>query len=261
MKVSFIGFGNMGQAMAAGLLEKNVTAPGDIFASARNQEKLKAACTALGIAAADSNTACAAAGDVVILAVKPYQIGQVVEEIKEVLPGKLVVCIAAGFTGQKLRPLLPETAHSVCVMPNTPIRIGQGILVWDEDNDLSDDDKARLVNLFAPVALIAPVDADHMNIAGTIAGCTPAYAAMFMEALADAGVKHGLTRPLALEMSAKVLAGTGLLCLATGDHPGQMKDAVCSPGGTTIKGVASLEKDGFRGDVISAIDAVMGADR
>lgn len=261
MNVSFIGFGNMAQAMAAGLIQTNALAPENIHASARNITRLKANCEKLAIDPAENNQACAARGDVIILAVKPYQIENVLAEIKEELHHKIVVCIAAGFTGQKLRPLLPQDTASVCVMPNTPIRIGQGILVWDEDNNLTEEEKDNLIRLFSHAALIAPTDPAHMNIAGTIAGCTPAYAAMFIEALADAGVKHGLPRTLAQEMSAKVLAGTGLLCLETGQHPGQMKDAVCSPGGTTIKGVASLEKDGFRGDVINAIDAVMGERR
>lgn len=257
MKVSFIGFGNMAQAMAAGLIRENSVAAQNVFCSGRDIEKLHKNCELLGTTACASNTECAAAGDIVIIAVKPAQVQAVIEEIVDVLPGKTVICIAAGWNGEKLMSLLPETVGCVCVMPNTPIRVGQGILVWDEDCRLSEDQKAEIFGLFEPVALIAPVSSKLMDIAGTIAGCSPAYVAMFMEALADAGVKHGLPRALALKMSAKVVEGTGALCIESGTHPAIMKDAVCSPGGTTIKGVASLEKDGFRGDVVSAIDAVM----
>lgn len=117
--------------------------------------------------------------------------------------------------------------------------------------------EAKLAELFGPIALIAPVDSKHMDIAGTIAGCSPAFAAMFIEALSDAGVKYGLQRAQALEMAARVLEGTGALFMADHSHPGVMKDSVCSPGGTTIRGVSQLEKDGFRGDIIDAVDAVM----
>ncbi|WP_301094435.1 pyrroline-5-carboxylate reductase dimerization domain-containing protein [Faecalibaculum rodentium] len=166
-------------------------------------------------------------------------------------------CIAAGFTDRKLRPLLPDDCESLCVMPNTPIRVGQGILVWETGSTLSADMEAKLAELFGPIALIVPVDSEHMDIAGAIAGCSPAFAAMFIEALSDAGVKYGLQRAQALEMAARVLEGTGALFMADHNHPGVMKDSVCSPGGTTIRGVSQLEKDGFRGDIIDAVDAVM----
>lgn len=257
MKLSFIGFGNMASAIARGLIDFNCLAPQDIYASAAHFDKLQEKAQSLGIHACTGNLEAAQQGDVIILAVKPYMIESVTQEIRQALVNRTVVCIAAGFSEKKLRPLLPDDCESLCVMPNTPIRVGKGILVWEKDNSLSQDMEARLAGLFAPIALIAPVDSEHMNIAGTIAGCSPAFAAMFLEALSDAGVKYGLQRAQALEMAARVLEGTGALFMADRHHPGVMKDSVCSPGGTTIRGVSQLEKDGFRGDVIDAVDAIM----
>ena len=114
------------------------------------------------------------------------------------------------------------------------------------------------LTLFSKIALIEVVDTKHFSIAGTIAGCTPAFTAMYLEALGDAGVKYGLTRTQSYRLAAKMIEGTGALYLSEAKHPGELKDAVCSPGGTTIKGVASLEKDGFRGVIINAIDAIEG---
>lgn len=257
MKLSFIGFGNMAQAIVAGLVNFGSIAAEDIGVSAFHTDTLSDRAAKYGVQAFPNNSDCARFGDMVFLCVKPYQLETVLLELECELENKAVVCIAAGASCSQLRRLLPSSARSVCVMPNTPIRVGQGILIVDTDNDFTDDDKAWLVRLFSPIALITGVDQAHMAIAGTLAGCTPAFAAMFLEALADAGVEYGLQRQLAYQLAGKVLEGTGALFLESSTHPGQLKDAVCSPAGTTIKGVSSLEKNGFRGDVIAAIEAIM----
>ena len=110
--------------------------------------------------------------------------------------------------------------------------------------------------LFQKISLIEFVDSVHLSSAGTLSGCTPALTAMYLEALGDAGVKYGISREAAYRMAAQMIVGTGKLYLETGTHPGAMKDMVCSPGGTTIRGVSALEKRGFRGTVIDAIDAI-----
>ena len=124
--------------------------------------------------------------------------------------------------------------------------------------DCTDEELEAFENLFGRIALIEWVDGKLLSTASSIAGCGPAFAAMFLESLGDAGVKHGLPRATAYRLAAQMMMGTAKLHLETGTHPGAMKDAVCSPGGTTIKGVAALEKDGFRGCVIDAIDAIEG---
>ena len=125
-------------------------------------------------------------------------------------------------------------------------------------NTLTDDETETFEQLFGPISLIERVDTAHMNIAMVVAGCAPAFTDMYIEALGDAGVQYGLQRATAYRLAAKMVEGVGALYMATETHPGAMKDAVCSPGGTTIKGVAQLEKDGFRGSVIDAVDAIVG---
>ena len=123
---------------------------------------------------------------------------------------------------------------------------------------MSADEFAAFEQLFSKSALIQPVESHLLSVAGTVAGCSPAFISMFLEALGDAGVKHGLPRALAYRLAGQALCGTGKMHVETGTHPGAMKDAVCSPGGTTIKGVSALEHHGFRSAVIDAIDAIEG---
>lgn len=256
MKVGFIGFGNMAQAITKGLVNAKVLQPEDIYACAAHYDKLENNARIFKIHPCKNVKEVIEQSDIIIIAVKPYQITKVMQPAAELIGNKMVISIAAGFYYDKLIQVLPE-AHFISAIPNTPISVGQGILMCEEKNTLSEDQKAQLVRLFEPVAMIEAVDSKLINIAGTISGCSPAFAAMFIEALADAGVKHGLSRNLAYALSGKVLEGTGALFLDQGVHPGVLKDAVCSPGGTTIKGVSSLEKDGFRGDIINAIDAII----
>ena len=136
--------------------------------------------------------------------------------------------------------------------------VGKGVLVTETDNTLTDMQTEVFESLFGPISLIERVDAAHMTIAMVVAGCAPAFTDMYIEALGDAGVQYGLQRATAYRLAAKMVEGVGALYMATGTHPGAMKDAVCSPGGTTIRGVAKLEKDGFRGAVIDAVDAIVG---
>lgn len=260
MKVAFIGFGNMAQAITRAWLGAQVLAPEDIYACARRYERLEQNCQRLGVQPCKTPAEAAAAAEVVVIAVKPYQIADVCGPIVDLLKTKTVISLAAGMPYEKLKTILPGVPV-ISAIPNTPISVGAGILVCEEENSLSQDQKALVVRLFEPVALIVGVDSAHLSIAGTIGGCSPAFAALFIEALADAGVKYGLTRQLSYELSAKVLEGTGKLFLKEGGHPGQLKDAVCSPGGTTIKGVCALEHDGFRGDIIGAIEAIEDASK
>lgn len=255
ISIGFIGYGNMAQAMAKGLIKENVVSPQNIYACARHYDKLVHNAKQLGVVACESAADVVRAADMVIIAVKPYQIEEVVGALAHALIGKIVVSVAAGYTFDKYEKLLPKEVHHISTSPNTPIEVGAGILICENRHNLSEEEYRIFCQIFEPIALIEEADTSQLAIAGTICGCTPAYTAMYMEALADAAVKHGLTRQAAYRMVAQMIYGTGKLYLETETHPGIMKDRVCSPNGTTIKGVASLERDGFRGAVISAIDA------
>ena len=141
-------------------------------------------------------------------------------------------------------------------IPNTPVSIGEGIIIAENRHSLSNEEYQLVEELFSKIALLQFVDSKQLSIAGTLSGCGPAFTSMFIEALADAAVKHGLTREISYKLASQMVAGTGKLQIATGKHPGEMKDAVCSPGGTTIVGVATLERKGLRSAVIDAIDAI-----
>jgi pyrroline-5-carboxylate reductase len=258
LTVGFIGYGNMAQAIAQGLVDAGVVRGNQIVACAGHFEKLQESTKSIGARALHSAAEVAAAADVVIVAVKPYLVEKLCKPIASELANDstFVVSIAAGFTLERFAAFLPEQAHVVCTIPNTPIAVGQGVLVTESSDTLTDEQRELFHDLFHDIALIETVESSQLSIGGTIAGCGPAYAAMFIEALADAGVKHGLPRASAYRLAAKMVQGTGALNIASGTIPAAMKDAVCSPGGTTIKGVAELERHAFRGAVIDAIDAV-----
>lgn len=258
MKIGFIGFGNMAQAMVQGFIEYGKMNPNQFYACAKNYDKLLSNTQKYGIHACENSKEVVMNSDIIILAVKPYLIEEVVKPICTDLENKMVISVAAGYNFEKYNIILrPTTAH-ISTIPNTPISVGEGIVVCENKHSLNETQLQTFMDLFKDVALVEMVDTHLLSIGGTIAGCTPAYAAMFIEALGDAGVKHGLPRKTAYQLAAKVLAGTGSLYLKEQKHPGEMKDAVCSPKGTTIKGVAALERNGFRNAIIEAIDAAEG---
>ncbi|WEV68047.1 pyrroline-5-carboxylate reductase [Bifidobacterium sp. ESL0769] len=256
--VGFIGFGNMAQGIAKGLVNGGVISGSQIVANSGHFDKAQAAAATIGAKAMHSATETVAAADIVVVAVKPNQIETALADVLDDLKtdDKFIVSIAAGRNLDYFEELLGDGAHVQCVIPNTPIEVGQGILVTENANTLSDSQRETFEALFSPIALIERVDTPLMDIGSSVAGCAPAFTAMYIEALADAGVKYGLKRETAYRLAAKMTEGVGALYMATGTNPGAMKDAVCSPGGTTIKGVTELEKQGFRGAVISGVDAI-----
>lgn len=259
--IGFIGFGNMGQAIAHGLIESGTVGADQIVACAAHYDKLVASTKAIGARAVHDPIEVAAAADVIIVAIKPYQVEAVMKPVVQTLvnESKFVVSIAAGWTLEKFQRMLGEMSeliHVQCTIPNTPMAVGKGVLVTEDVDTLTPEQRNRFEALFGSIALIERVDTAHMGIAMCIAGCAPAFTEMYMEALGDAGVKYGLQRATAYRLAAKMIEGVGALYMSEGEHPGAMKDAVCSPGGTTIKGVASLEESAFRGAVIKAVDAI-----
>lgn len=256
MKTGFIGFGNMAQALADGFIFTGALQPEEIGACARDFEKLQCNTQTRGIRAFAAVEEVAAFADLIVVAVKPYQIADVLTPVKELLKNKIVVSVAAGYTFEKYEQLLLPGTHHLSTVPNTPVCVGEGIFVCERRHSLTDGQWRVVDELLSHVGLVVRVDTSLMDIAGTICGCGPAFVCLFTEAMADAAVKHGIARTDAYKMVSQMIAGTGKLQLATGQHPGVLKDAVCSPGGTTIVGVAELERKGLRGAVIDAVDAI-----
>lgn len=256
MHIGFIGFGNMAQAMAGGFVRSGAVQPGDIGACARDRAKLQRNTEPRGFRAFDGAAAVAGFADVVIVAVKPYQVEAVLAPVKDLLAGKIVVSVAAGVTFDDYERILAPGTRHLSTIPNTPVSVCEGIVVCERRHSLSDAEWQEVKALLSKIGLVLQMDTALLNISSAVCGCGPAFVAMFIEALGDAGVKHGIPRADAYRMASQMIVGTGKLQLATGLHPGAMKDAVCSPGGTTIVGVAELERKGFRSAVIDAVDAI-----
>lgn len=262
MTVGFIGYGNMAQAIAQGLVDNDVIEAENIVACAAHYDTLQERVKTIGAQALRDAHEVVRESNIVIIAIKPHQIESVIKPLAASLSGSrtLVVSIAAGWNLAQYQQLLGKDVHMQCAIPNTPISIGKGILVTEEANSLDAEQYDIFERLFSPIAQIETIDTAHMDIATTIAGCAPAFTDMYIEALADAAVKYGLPRTSAYRLAARMMEGSGALVLSSGMHPGALKDAVTSPGGTTIKGVAALEQRGFRGSVIAAIDTIEGAE-
>ncbi len=256
LNIGFIGFGNMAQAIAEGLILKGTVAADRMYACARNWDKLCRNTERYGIHGCRDAGETVERSDVVIVAVKPYLVEEVLMQVRERLEGKILISVAVNFLFDKFEEFLVPGTHHLSTLPNTPVAVGEGIILCEEQHSLTQDEFAMVRELFESIALVEMVDGGHMGIAGTLSGCGPAFAAMFIEALSDGAVLHGLPRELSYKLASQMIVGTGKLQLSAGRHPGAMKDGVCSPGGTTIKGVAVLERKGFRSAVIDAIDAV-----
>ena len=257
MKLSFVGTGNMGGAILRAVCTGFDHA--EICISNRSAEKSAALAAELGCRAAKSNTECVQGADFVFLGVKPNMIAAVLSEIAPALsPDAVLVSMAAGISGNAMRAALGDTAGNpiIRILPNTPCAIGKGLVLVAPCGDVPAEKLAALKTLLAPCGLVSDTDEAHADAGMVIGGCTPAYTYMFIEALADGAVRCGLPRADAQAWAAQAVAGAAELLLQSAQHPGALKDAVCSPGGSTIEGVRALEQGGFRA---SAMDAVCAA--
>lgn len=332
LKVGFLGFGNMAQALAQGWRQA-LPHPEQLalYACARDFAKLQRNAAPLQVQPCAAPLEVVQAADIIILAVKPAQVEQVMRGLRPLvvggsrtpeltsasaaptqstwsagaqgelmteldyefgagrggdsanasassapahdasatpasqeaaptftspLKGKLIVSVVAGLTPAQLCDLSWQEPSAIFTIPNTAVAVRQGMTVVSTDHTLSEEQLAQFTQLWSMVSKIEMVAPEQLAIAGTISGCTPAYTAMFMEALADAAVRYGLPRYQAYRCIAQMLVGVGTLQQELQLAPNIIKDAVCSPAGSTIRGVAQLEDEGFRGVVMRAIDAV-----
>lgn len=253
----FIGTGNMGGALAVAAAK--AVGGGSLVLANRTREKAEMLADRLG-AKAGSNTD-AAMQDYIMLGVKPQMMAGLMEEIAPVLQSRaekgerfILVTMAAGLTMEKIRAMSGTNAPVIRIMPNTPVSIGKGIILYD-GTGVQDNEWKTFLDAFAPAGLLQPLTENLIDAGSAVAGCGPAFAYLFIEALADGGVECGLPRATAMQLAAKMLAGAAELVLQSGKHPGQLKDEVCSPGGTTIAGVHALEKGGFRALGMDAVKA------
>ena len=257
MKIGFVGCGNMATAIIGGILEKGILKKEDIKASTKTENSAKKVQETLGIECTTDNKKAVQDADVIFLAVKPQFCEEVIQEIKsEIKSEQVIISIAAGKKLEWLEAQFGAGHKIIRTMPNTPALLGEGMtgMAYEESN-YSEEEKAVLRGIFEACGRLEVVDERMMDAVGCVSGCSPAYVYMFIEALADGAVKYGLPRAKAYQMAAQTVLGSAKMVLETGKHPGQLKDEVCSPGGTTIAGVSALEEWGFRNAVIKAEDA------
>lgn len=260
--IGFIGMGNMAQALAVGFINSKKIDAERIFAFAPDQEKLIANSKKIGFKPVSSVKELCASSDTLFMACKPYQIESVLSEIKELLEGKTIVSVAAGWDFEKYRPFLEGVnVRLQFVMPNTPAMVGCGLFLFEKTNSLFEQERSELISLFECLGMVTELPSNLMGIGGAVTGCGPAFVDLMIEAYADAAVKYGVPRSDAYKMTAKMVEGSAKLCLESKKHPGELKDAVCSPAGTTIRGVCKLEEKGFRSACISSIDEIMNFKR
>lgn len=258
----FIGCGNMGGALATAACKSGV---GRVLLANRTQAKAEALAARLeGMGAAVAvaeNAGVAEEADYIFLGVKPQMMADMLESIAPVLAARaragrrfVLVTMAAGLTVARIREMAGADYPVIRIMPNTPCAIGKGMILCAA-HGVTEAEKTAFCEGMAAAGRLDWLEEHLIDAGSAVSGCGPAFAYLFMEALADGAVECGLPRAKALEYAAQTLAGAAGLVLESGQHPGALKDAVCSPGGSTIAGVAALEDRGFRGACIAAVEA------
>ena len=255
-RIGLIGGGNMAEALVRGLLDSGSTAPTQLRCADPAADRRDHLGQRYGIDTTADNASLAGWADMVVLAVKPGIVTTAVDAIKDALSADaLVISIAAGVPTKTIEAGLAEGARVVRAMPNTAAIALAGASAVAKGANASDDDLASATLLFEAVGKCVVVAEKLLDAVTGLSGSGPAYVMLFIEALADGGVKAGLPRDVALTLAAQTVYGAAKLQIDSGDHPGLLKDRVTSPGGTTIAGLAQLEVGGVRGRIIDAVDA------
>lgn len=256
MTIGFIGLGNMAKAMISGMLAKEIVDAAELIGSARTEATREAVRKTYGMTVYESNQQVAEEAEVLVLAVKPQMMEGVIKEIRDsIKPDALIVSIAAGKTLSWIENAFGKEIRLVRCMPNTPALVMAGCSGVCRNAKVSDDAMAFCMKLFESFGLAEEVPEKLIDAVGAVSGSSPAFVFMFLEALADGAVKAGMPRTQAYRFAAQAVMGSAKLMLETGKHPGELKDMVCSPGGTTIEGVQVLEEMGLRSSVMGAVEA------
>lgn len=250
----FIGVGNMGGALAKAVSQ--AMPKEQIFLANRTAAKAEALAEALGCQAKSCEWV-AANCTFIFLGVKPQMMRGLLSKLRPLLEARkdpfVLISMAAGVTMEQIRAMAGGEYPAIRVMPNTPVSVGGGMVLYDATDDLSYNEMEQFREAMKAAGALDRIPEKLMDAGSAVSGCGPAFACMFAEALADGGVACGLPRDKALTYAAQMMLGTAQLILQSGQHPGALKDAVCSPGGSTIRGVLELENSGFRGAVSRAV--------
>ncbi len=254
IRLGFIGAGNMAAAILYGILKNGFFNSRMIYTYDVNIEKRNELCNLLDVNAVDSNIELVKKSNIIILAVKPAFMEQVLCEVRDSLnDNHLLISIAAGISTEFLKEKTAGRCKVIRVMPNTPALVGEGMTAVCKDPSVPGNLFDLAVNVFKNLGRVEVVDEKYIDAITAISGSSPAYVFMFIEALADGAVLMGLPRDMSYRMAAQAVLGSAKMVLETGKHPGELKDNVCSPGGTTIEAVHVLEQNSFRSAIIDAV--------
>ena len=254
MKVGFIGGGNMASAMIGGMIQKGVVSADDILVSVRTEKSVERLTNQFGVQATTENEAIVAGSDLVFLAVKPNQIKNIINLVKNFIsPEKIIVSILPGKSLQWLGTEIGKPTKLIRTMPNTPALVNCGMSSLSPNKNIEKNDIDAVKTIFDSFGKSEIVDESLIDVVIGASGSSPAYAFMFIEAMADCAVSYGMKREMAYEFCAQAVMGAAKMVLETKKHPGELKDMVCSPGGTTIEAVKTLENEGMRSAVINGM--------
>ena len=252
MKVGFLGAGAMGGAILSGAIKAGILEPKDIYVYDLIED-IRDKYAAMGCNVTADNIELGNSADIVLSCVKPQHAKQALSELGDTLDGKALISIMAGITTNSIREMTGGSFRLLRLMPNTPALVGMGAFSLDSGNDLTDEEKEFAQRLFESLGIVEWMPENLIDTACGLAGAGPAYIYLVIEALADGGVAEGLPRKTAQNLAAQTVMGAAKMVLETGQHPGFLKDQVCSPGGNTIVGIKTLEEHGVRGAFIETV--------
>ena len=255
-KIGFIGAGNMSSTIIGGLIKNFKGMNNLIYVTNRSKEKAERLCNEVNINFCNSNVDLAKTCDVIFLGIKPDMYGVVLKEIAPyVTDEKLIISLAAGVTTNNVEGYFKRPMKIIRIMPNIAVTVGEGMIALTANKNVAEEEIDLATNLLSSIGKVDKIEEYMIDAVTTISGCSPAFIALFVEALADGSVLQGMPRDKAYIYAAQTLIGTGKMMLEKEIHPGALKDIVSSPGGVTIEGVYALEKRGFRSILMEAVEA------
>lgn len=255
IKVGFIGAGNMATSILNGIIQKNLIDPANIYISDIDTNRLCTISDSYHVHTTTDNLEVIQCSQIIILAIKPNVCTSVLNEIKnDIGTEKILLSIIAGWSTFHLKEYLLPGTKVIRIMPNMPALVNEGMTAICANKDISSDMFMFVTSIFKVLGKVEIVNEQWMDGITAVSGSGPAYVYMFIEALADAAVLQGVPRSVSYTLAAQTVLGAAYMVLSTGKHPGELKDAVCSPGGTTIEAVYALEKGGFRAAVMNAVE-------
>lgn len=267
MKLGFIGLGNMASAMIGGILKEEIVKPEEIIGSSKTEKTAREKAAEFGIETCTDNKKTAEQADVLVLAVKPQFFPEVIAEIRDIVKEEaLLISIAAGKTIEYIEKQFGVSGNGKKIklarcMPNTPALVLAGCTGYCMNEYVDGKERELVKRLLSGFGKAIEVPERLIDVVGSVAGSSPAFVFMFIEAMADGAVAEGMPRKQAMEFAAQAVFGSAKLVLESGMHPGELKDMVCSPGGSTIQGVKVLEEGSLRGTVMDAVIACVEKSR